>query len=523
MILNQVKRTSTDDDDEIRLQFDLQMKWTNFLTSVRFVEYDKSRVETPTSTQTRTTHQKDFDKVIFSSAFHRLGNKTQVFPLVKNDSVHNRLTHSLEVSAVGSCLARSVADDMRKLGLFESTRNYHDEYQKLRNIEDIVKTACLLHDIGNPPFGHSGEHALREWWKRWVPPPEYEVSKNWNTYKQNIIFKDFENFEGNASGFHVIMKKIPKLTHGTIASFVKYPRTVLSENTCWKKNGLYLDNIFHYAVIAKNNGLKYYDNLVWQRHPLTFLMEAADDICYNVVDLEDGVRMEVLPEAKAREALLELLKEDVTEKPNTTPIDQLRSNAINLLVEETVGKYSSYFYELSDGSYTKSLVQRTSDRWTKVKDYSYNIVYRAKSVIEIEAAGYRILKDLMHTFVEACLLKILKASVESEHLFLLLPDQVQQEILNVVQSYETVMAKTPKDKDIYTIVSEINQGHIVDLLDPIACILVTGPQEQEQRDENVTRELYIIYKVTMIIADYIVGMTDRYATSMYNKLRGNTL
>src|SRR6185312_8848969 len=233
----------------------------------------------------------DLDRITFSAPFRRLANKTQVHPLYDNDHVHHRLIHSLEVSSVGRTLGMDVGQwlvDERKLGDIKPDK-----------ISGIVQAACLAHDIGNPPFGHSGEQAIGAWFEDRLSAPTGICERLDPKHHQ-----EFKKFEGNAQGFRILARKEMYVDEGgmrlslaVLGAFTKYPATAnisaeKPEAYCGlKKYGLFENDAGLFAEAAEALGLpemRSAGGRWWKRHPLVFLMEAADDICYNIMDLEDA-------------------------------------------------------------------------------------------------------------------------------------------------------------------------------------------------------------------------------------------
>ena len=246
----------------------------------------------------RSDYHRDYDRIVFSTAFRRLGRKTQVHPFSVNDHVHSRLTHSIEVSSVGRSLAITVYHLIKKY-----LPKYINEYQ----FGTIVQSACLAHDIGNPPFGHAGEAAIREWFRK---------NRNSDPLRglSNREMADFENFDGNAQG-HRILSKLEyhfldggmRLTYATIGSMIKYPQ--LAMYGC--PTSLFSTEYDLYEMTAETLGLPQIEKGRWTRHPLVYLMEAADDICYSILDVEDAIELGILSYGDVRDMFSYLCGPDV--------------------------------------------------------------------------------------------------------------------------------------------------------------------------------------------------------------------
>ena len=286
------------------------MNWEKLLSRNRIGEPLNEDVQ---SLNGRSDFQRDFDRIVFCSAFRRLQDKTQVFPLPESDFVHTRLTHSLEVSCVGRSLGNFVGEKIlqRRKKLRSLFTQFH--------FGEIVAAACLAHDIGNPPFGHSGEDAIAEYFK----------SGNGIQYK-NILNKkqwsDISKFEGNAQGFRLVTKLQNqynkgglRLTYAVLGALTKYPKESFTSsaaervsNNIYSKFGFFQSekNLFKEVAQAVQLETKVSstNNLWWNRHPLAFLVEAADDICYRIMDLEDGFRLGLLSFAETENFLLLFIK-----------------------------------------------------------------------------------------------------------------------------------------------------------------------------------------------------------------------
>src|SRR5690554_7324736 len=261
------------------------MNWPQLLSAARFGEENKKRSGKEFG---RTPFDKDYDRIIFSPAFRRLDRKTQVHPLVDNDLVHSRLTHSLEVGCVGRSLGTRVG---------HAIASRLPEGLNANDVGSLVQAACLAHDIGNPPFGHSGEDAICHWFRQ-------AQVRGWLDDMTEAQQQDFLNFEGNAQGFRVLTQLEyhqfdggMRLTYATLGAFLKYPWTAqYASQGLFKLNkfGCYQSELPLLESITSKLGLPQINPQRWARHPLVYLVEAADDICYGLIDLEDGVEMDLL-------------------------------------------------------------------------------------------------------------------------------------------------------------------------------------------------------------------------------------
>ena len=388
------------------------MKWENLLSQKRLGKEDTGKT---TNDKARTVFQKDYDRIVFSSAFRRLQNKTQVFPMPKSDYVRNRLTHSLETASVGRSLGNLVGDYViNKYKALSDTYDFSD-------FGAIVSAACLAHDIGNPPFGHSGENAISNFFRR-------EKSKKYFTNLTETQIADLQNFEGNAAGFRII-SNTPNaqsdvegglgLSYSTYASFVKYPKGSYPNLKHTKIASLKKFNYFDtekdiYNSIAEElqigkftvEGEQYH-----MRFPLAFLVEAADDTCYTIIDYEDGFQEGLLDFVEVESAFAEILKEEWNQlKPKyktiydkTSKINYLRSRSINTLIQQTVEAFKDNEESILKGKFNHSLLDniQASDTIRFIKKDSFERIYSSETVLKIEAAGYKVLPELLDIFIEA--------------------------------------------------------------------------------------------------------------------------
>jgi dGTPase len=389
------------------------MDWSQLLTRKRL---GKKTAEDPQSESGRTCFQKDYDRLIFSSSFRSLKDKTQIFPLSKNDYVRTRLIHSLEVSCVGRSLGAIVGREIinrHKLQDFTAS-----------DFGEIVSAACLAHDIGNPPFGHAGEDVIRAAFKNWYGQISHK-DRNYFTVAQKT---DFDLFEGNAQGFRIVARQevnhVPggmQLTCPTLAAFMKYPREshipeyVFEENSnrvgkSILKYGFFQAETELFNEVAKTVGLmkKHPDSAWWARHPLVYLVEAADDLCYHIVDLEDGHYMGYIQYREARKLLEEIVK---PVKPKSSSeseeerIRYLRAKAIGALVEEIAEIFLNHEREILAGTFDRDLISQSKHRdvLKSIIQITHDRVYFHPDVVRIQIAGYEVLGELFSQFVDASL------------------------------------------------------------------------------------------------------------------------
>lgn len=439
------------------------MQWDKLISTKRFglEDYHDSR------RQDRTEFQRDYDRLIFSAPFRRMQNKTQVFPLPGNIFVHNRLTHSLEVSCVGRSLGNRVVTLLQeKHGpLLDSS---------LFQIGDIVSAACLAHDMGNPPFGHSGETAISSYFsegKGKEMKERYQLTDSqWN---------DIIHFEGNANAFRLLTHQFNGrrkggfvLTYSTIASIVKYPYKSDYINERKKKFGFFQSDKEDFVKIADDLGIIRLDDYKYARHPLVYLVEAADDICYEIMDIEDAHKMKLIGSDECKTLLLNYFSEDEQQKKHqhlshildeNEQVAYLRSIVIGKLVEECAQAFADNEEAIMAGTFESTLIDSTSpsvrQAYRNCQDISQKKIYHSKDVVDVEIAGYNIIYTLIEKSINAAFS----------------PNEAYSKLL---------VARIPSQY-------EINHS------DP--------------------------YEKIIAVLDYISGMTDIYALDLYQKLTGMSL
>ncbi|WP_034920495.1 dGTP triphosphohydrolase [Gillisia sp. CAL575] len=387
------------------------MNWEQLLSLKRYGDTNKRlRKE---QNETRLGFEVDYDRIIFSSAFRSLQDKTQVIPLSKTDFVHTRLTHSLEVSVVGRSLGRLAGQKiLEKHPQLKETHGY-----QMNDFGAIVAAAALAHDIGNPPFGHSGEKAIGE----------YFSLGNGKRFKEQLSDKEYQDlikFEGNANGFKILTENRPgiegglRLSYATLGAFIKYPKESLphkpTKNIGDKKFGVFQTEKEIFEEIAEELGLNNVRNgefTAYTRHPLAFLVEAADDICYTIIDFEDGINLGLIDEEYALEYLIKLVKNSInTSKYNSLTntadrLSYLRALAINTLITEAVDIFLENEEAILKGEFHESLFDMSSYE-AQIKDIikiSVERIYQSEEVINKEIAGYKMLSHLLDTYTEAFL------------------------------------------------------------------------------------------------------------------------
>ena len=385
------------------------MNWEQLLSLRRHGDVSKRlRKE---QDETRLGFEVDYDRIIFSSAFRSLQDKTQVIPLSKTDFVHTRLTHSLEVSVVGRSLGRAAGKKI--LEKHPHLRDVHG--YKFNDFGAIVAAAALAHDIGNPPFGHSGEKTIGEYFKTGKGVRFKEVL----TEKE---YQDIIDFEGNANGFKLLTESREgvdgglRLGYATLGAFMKYPKESLpkkpTQHIADKKFGFFQSEKQTFLAVAEELGLEQTlkgNDISFARHPLTFLVEAADDICYTIIDFEDGINLGLISEDYALEYLIKLVKDRInTKKYNELAykedrLSYLRALAISTLISDAIDVFVANEEAILAGEFDVALLDK-SKYTAQINDIialSVNKIYRSQEVLEKEIAGYKIISDLLDVYTTA--------------------------------------------------------------------------------------------------------------------------
>lgn len=385
------------------------MQWESLLSLKR--QGDTNKRLRKEQDETRLGFEVDYDRIVFSSAFRSLQDKTQVIPLSQTSFVHTRLTHSLEVSVVGRSLGRIAGKAI--LEKHPHLKNVHGF--QFNDFGAITAAAALAHDIGNPPFGHSGEKAIGD----------YFLNGNGNRFKTQLTNKQYQDlidFEGNANGFKILTESKNgvdgglRLSYATLGAFTKYPKESLpkkpSNHIADKKYGVFQSEKEFFADVATELGLEQRGaegNTSYARHPLTYLVEAADDICYTIIDFEDGINLGLIEEEIALEYLINLVKGSInTEKyhglsKSSDRLAYLRSLAINTLIAEAAETFISNEKALLNGTFSQALLEKSAFK-AQIKDIltiSIHKIYKSNEVIEKEIAGYNILTTLLDAYTTA--------------------------------------------------------------------------------------------------------------------------
>ena len=384
------------------------MEWKQLISNKRFGQEHKHAERH----DDRSEFKRDYDRLIFSSAFRRLQNKTQVFPLPGSIFVHNRLTHSLEVASVGM----SIGNDISR-HVIQKRPELKDTL--VEEIGTIVSAACLAHDLGNPPFGHSGEKAIQTFFSE---GPGQKIK----SMVSSEFWDDITHFEGNANAFRILTHRFKGrrqggfvMTYSMLASIVKYPfASCLAGDH--GKFGFFASDADSYRKIADELGIFCKsapgEPLKYARHPLVYMVEAADDICYEIMDIEDSHKLKILSYAETEHLLLSFFDEDIQQKIRQRIIDEeltdenekvvyMRASVIGKLENECVAAFLAHEEEILAGTFEGSLIDHISERQKKAyqecEKISYSKIYQSKPVLDIELSGYQIMATLMKVFIEA--------------------------------------------------------------------------------------------------------------------------
>jgi dGTPase len=427
------------------------MKWDSLLSATRLGQ--PNRILNPADM--RTQFQRDYDRLIFSSPFRRLQDKTQVFPLPGSVFVHNRLTHSLEVASVGRSLGNMLSQRLEEKGL---------KHVLVPEIGSVVAAACLAHDMGNPPFGHSGEDAIKEFFK----------NGNGRKFEAHLTpgeWKDVTLFDGNANAFRVLSHQFRgrrpggfALTYTMLASVVKYPYESVAATK--PKFGFFQSEKDIFERVAGELGLirNAESPLRYVRHPLVYLVEAADDICYQIMDVEDAHKLKILSYDETRSLYSAFYHEkedaqqiryihetlvEVTDR--NEQIAYLRAGVIGRLVGECISVFFDNYDRIMQGEFEGSLIKHISatpaQALEKVKNVSVARIYNDPSVIEIELAGFKIISTLMEAFTDA----MMQETNFGKKLIRLFPEQFYPEKDDTYSKIQSVVDYVSGMTDVYAL------------------------------------------------------------------------
>jgi len=385
------------------------MNWEQLLSLRR--QGDSSKRLRNEQDETRLGFDVDYDRIIFSPEFRSLQDKTQVIPLSSTDFVHTRLTHSLEVSVVARSLGRKVG--VKILEKYPSLETIHG--YKANDFGSIVAAAALAHDIGNPPFGHSGEKAIGHFFRN-------GSGKNYKSELTPKQYQDLCDFEGNANGFKILTQDVKgrpgglRLSYATLGAFTKYPKGSLpikpNSHVAFKKYGFFQSESETFSLLAKELGLLQLDDspeTLYSRHPLAYLVEAADDICYTIIDFEDGINLGLIEEDYALEYLINLVKDNIqTDKYNSlinkkARVSYLRALSIGTLIDDAVNLFIENETSILDGSFGISLLEKSryKAQMDDIIKLSIDKVYNSDEVIDKELSGFEVINELLSRFSNA--------------------------------------------------------------------------------------------------------------------------
>ena len=419
------------------------MNWDSLLSLRRWGD-DKKR-NRKDENALRLFFDIDFDRIIFSTYFRKLQNKTQVVPLSKNQSIHTRLIHSLETSSVGRSLGRIVGENVMK-----NHTNLEKLGFKVSDFGAIVGAACLTHDIGNPPFGHLGEQMIRYFFT-------HGKGKKYRKQLSKLEWLDLIRYEGNANGFHILthsqngMQGGLRLSYSVLGAFIKYPKDsslIESKHVVQEKYGYFQRNEKQFLEIVEELGLKKINENTWARHPLAYLVEAADDICYTIIDFEDGLNSGIITEKTALELLIPIVKEKFIKKKynslraNSDRFAYLRALAIGILIEDLAQVFINHENELLDGDFPYSLKFKShyKTQMDDIIDISKDNLYHHSIVTEKEIVGFEIIIGLMNYFVEAMVTDSKKkTSYHQKIIHRLIPDKFKGEDFHSNSIYEQLL------------------------------------------------------------------------------------
>lgn len=414
------------------------MNWVNCISAKR------TGYSYPSAPNIRSDYQRDYDRLIFSSAFRRLQNKTQVFPLPGSSTfVHNRLTHSLEVASVGRSLGSLLGDFISEKVPGNNEAKHFYKY----DLKGVIGAGCLAHDVGNPAFGHSGEKAISNYF---IQNANTIIGgENMSSYFNSKEWADLTDFEGNANALRVLthhfkgkMEGGLSLTYTTLASILKYPceSVAKSKKKHRKKYGFFQAEKFIFNEIVSDTNMYQEEDspLSYFRHPFVYLVEAADDICYRIVDMEDAHRLKIISKEEVHEAFLNVISEAdradnsiskikdtlVKLKDANESVAYLRAKAINTLVHESADVFKANAASIINANYTSTLmddVETKCPSLDEIQKLSVSKIYDHHSVIRVELAGYKVMSGLLEILVPAVVNES-PSGIEKKSL-VLLPEQ----------------------------------------------------------------------------------------------------
>lgn len=522
------------------------MNWNNLLNSERIRSSNREK-------DLRNEFESDYGRIIFSPAIRRMHDKTQVFPLTTDDNIHSRLTHSMEVMSVGYTLGVKLC---KKDFIQNSTKK--SDFELYREIPLIIQNCCLVHDIGNPPFGHFGEEVIQQYFKEFFENNsviELDISEN-----QKL---DFLDFDGNAQGLRVLTKLQYlndsfglNLTYATLGSYIKYPNYGQRDksNLETKKHGVFYSEKDYFEKIVYNCALKLEDRIV--RHPLCYLMEAADSICYLVMDIEDGINKnffgleDVYEKLKDIPGISERVKyifndPDKCYRNQTTQLVNLRIFIIQYLVDLASSNFEEHLHEIELGIYNKELIEDDKNGVANaLKDLTINKIFKNREIVSLEVTGHSTITGLLDYYIKfvfhknpkyrekaECLISksIIKAALDEN--FIAICEKriidLEEKIANTQIPQKEDIEKAKKAikrclKKYNKTANELGKNADSEVSKKLKIKLDKLTVELEELVRPELDDLCDYYKLRVIV-DFITGMTDLYALNHYKKICGQKI
>ncbi len=512
------------------------MDWKKLLNNTRLRQSKRGP-------DARNDFESDFGRIIFSSAMRRMHDKTQVFPLTADDNIHSRLTHSMEVMAIGHSLGIRICekDDF-------ATTVGADKINLFREIPVLLKNACLVHDIGNPPFGHFGETVIQEYFKKYfalataieLKPEEQE---------------DFTNFDGNAQGFRVLTKLQIlndafglNLTYGTLASYIKYPNygKIDKNKIAKKKRGVFQSEIEYLNTISEGCGLGKEDNII--RHPLCYLMEAADSICYLVMDMEDGFNKgwysfaafgkHFESDDEIRDKIVKLEGEHIGHGQEITKMVNFRIYLIDRLVNLAVNNFIKKLPVILKGEYNKELIKDDEKGLEKLlTNFCVTKIFPNREITSLELTGHSVLTGLLDYYIEFVFHENkdyrnrAQGLISDGFLRAAFVENKDSIFAKRLQEFKDKSQEDNKDKTEY----EKKYSDLKTLLDQLPQLNSESTSNESKKEELRETEVEIFkivkphiddlndYFKLRVLVDFISGMTDQFALNHYQKLSGQKI
>ena len=413
----------------------MEMQWDKLLTIKRL------GIESEGGDGIRTEFYRDYDRIVFSASFRRLARKTQVHPLSFNDHIHNRLTHSIEVSSVGRSLGLAVG--------LKINDKFPESITEV-DIASIIQASCVAHDIGNPPFGHAGEIAVRQWFEENTDMLDDSLSA--------AQLLDLKSFEGNAQGFRIVSQLEDhykdggmRLTFATLGALVKYPWQSIHNLTKEKKKfNIFQSEVDVFKDVVNALGLIKLEGGEYARHPLAYLMEAADDICYKILDIEDALELGLLRIEDVTPIFRKLAGEteitDIGEKYSARKrIIRFRAKAINNLIDEVVKVFYANYSDIMTGSFTGDLISKITgecrDGVVEIKNITSENIFSSRRKIELEVGAYTSIEVILNAFINAVNDKLKrkeKMSFKSKRILDLMQDKLPESCDSHYECYMSI-------------------------------------------------------------------------------------